>query len=108
MRPFAPPAWALPTFLALVWGLWVVAGVAGAAARDAREPLPGGRRRGFSFAPVVPVFPLVAWGLAWLGDWAAWPVGTVGVGAAHAILAIGMMISLGRDLRYLRSAGKKS
>ena len=96
-------AWTLPTFVFLVWGGWAVTAAAQVAAADARRGVPVSQRRGVSIAPVIPVFPLVAWGLAWLGDWVAKPLGTVLVGALHAILAVTLVVSLVRSWWYLRS-----
>jgi len=97
------PSWLLGLFFFFVWSLWAVAAVAQRAAEDARRGIPEGQRGGVSFLPVIPVFPAVLWGIAWLIDWAASPWGTVVVGVAHSVFAVCLAVSLVRDYLYLRS-----
>jgi hypothetical protein len=97
------PSWVLGLFIFAVWFLWALTGAVGVAARDARRGIPEGQWGGFSAAPVIPIFPAVFWGMAWLIDRAFRPWGTAVIGAAHAVYAVCLVVSLFRDLRYLRS-----
>ena len=97
------PPWLLPLFLILVWGLWVMGCASQRAVEDARRGVPEEQRGGVSIFPGIPVFPLAFWGIAWIIDRAASPWGTVVTGAAHAVFAIWLLISIARDWRHLRS-----
>lgn len=69
------------------WASWVVAGAVATAADVAEGRRPQGA--GFSFLPVVPVFPLLFWGAATLVDRVVSPWGTYSVIALH----LGMLLA---------------
>lgn len=97
------PSWLLALFILVVWCLWAVAAAAQCAAEQARHGVPEGQRSGVSILPVIPVFPMVLWGIAWLIDRAASPWGTWAVGVAHGVFAAYLTVSVVRDWRCLRS-----
>ena len=70
------PSWLLAWFILLVWCLWAVATAAQHAADAARRGIPKGQRGGVSLLPVIPVYPVLAWGIAFLIDRVANPWGT--------------------------------
>lgn len=96
-------SWLLALFILVVWCLWVVAAAAQRAAEDARRGIPEGQRGGVSILPVIPVFPVVLWVIAWLIDRAFSPWGTWAIGVAHGVFAAYMAVSLVRDWRCLRT-----
>ncbi len=93
----------LPVFLFLVWFLWVIACAGETAVSNARRGMPKGRRGGASILPGIPVFPLAFWGVAWIIDSVVSPWGSIIVGGAHVVFVIFLIVSIVRDLRYLRS-----
>jgi hypothetical protein len=97
------PSWLLALFILVVWCLWAVAVAAQRAVEDARRGIPEGRRGGVSIFPVIPVFPVVLWGIGWLIDRAVSPWGTWAVGVAHGVFAACLAVSLSRDWPCLRS-----
>lgn len=100
------PSWLLLVFVLVVWCLWVMACAAQRDVEDARRGLAEGQRRGVSFLPVMPVFPLLLWGAACLLDGIADPWGTLIVGSLHAMFAVILVASIVRDWRRLRSLTK--
>ena len=94
--------WLLPVLIFAVWSLWHVACVLGAALKDARQPLPEGRRRAVSILPGIPVFPLAFWGLAWAIDQVVNPWGAILVGAFHVVFGGSLVLAVVRDLREIR------
>jgi len=97
------PWWLLLLIVFFVWCLWAAAGAAQVAVENARHPLPDGQRRGMSFVPVIPVFPLVFWGAAKLIDLVVDPWGTRIVASLHAAFAIILVTSIVPDSMHLRS-----
>jgi hypothetical protein len=97
------PWWMLPLSICLAWLLWIFACVAQVGLEDARNPLPDGRRRSFSPAPVVPLFPLAFWGLAKLIDLFAAPWGSTVIVVLHATYAAVLGVALLRDVARLRA-----
>jgi hypothetical protein len=91
------PSWLLLVALLVVWLLWGIAAVFGRAVDDKRRGIPEGQRGGVSFAPVIPVCPLVFWGIALVVNLVVDPWGTLIVGAFHAVLAVLFVISIGRN-----------
>lgn len=99
--------WLLP-FIVVVWLMWAVAATLQVRVRDVVEPLTDGNRRGMSVVPVIPLFPLLLWGIANLVDLGVAPWGTVLIGSLHVLFALALVISIARDwfrLRRLRSIG---
>ncbi|MES2641955.1 MAG: hypothetical protein V4850_20865 [Myxococcota bacterium] len=94
------------SFLALValvsgaWLLWVVACVRGLSADIAEGKRPHDAR--FSLMPVIPVFPLMAIGLAMGIDGLSAPWGTRLIGGSHALLVILYIGSIIRDVCRLQ------
>jgi hypothetical protein len=97
------PWWLLLLIVFFVWCLWAAAAAAQVAVENARQALPGGHRRGISFVPVIPVFPLVFWGAAKLIDLVVDPWGTRIVASLHAVFAVILVASIVRDSMRLRS-----
>ncbi|NUO75269.1 MAG: hypothetical protein HOQ32_04570 [Lysobacter sp.] len=95
-------SWSLPVLLFAVWCLWAFTAIAERRARDLRLGVPEERRGGVSVLPVIPLFPLFFWGMAWLIDRWFSPWGSLTIGAIHVVLAAMMAYSLARDWRYLR------
>ena len=56
-----------------------------------------------SVIPVIPLCPLVFWGIATLIDLGIDPWGTILVGALHVVFAIVLVISIWRDRLLIRS-----
>jgi len=96
------PWWLLLALIFFVWCLWAVAATAQVAVENARRPLPDGQRSGMSPAPVIPIFPLVLWGVAILIDLVVDPWGTIIFGSLHAVFAAILVVSIVRDWRRLR------
>ena len=94
------PSWLLPILLFAVWVLWVFAAVAEVRARELRCGTPKEQRGGVSILPVIPLFPLFFWGVAWLADRLFAPWGSVAVAVLHLVLAAAMAFTFVRDLRY--------
>ncbi len=100
--------WLFPVFILSVWMLWAMAGITRIAAEDAERGIPEPERRGVSLLPGIPLFPLAAWGLAWAIDRVAPPWGYLGVGSAHTLLAVAMLVSITRDQRRIRAAERST
>ena len=97
------PWWLLLLFIFLVWFLWAIAATLSVAVFDARNPLPDGKRRGMSPFPVIPLLPLGFFAAAKLLDQVGPPLGTLVIAALHALYALLLVVSIGRDLRKLRA-----
>jgi len=89
-------------FIFLTWCLWGAAALMEVAVRNRRDPLPGGGQRGVSFVPVIPLYPLVAWGAALLADHFADPWGTRIVGVLHVLFAVLLVGSIAKDFWRLK------
>ena len=96
------PAWLLPLLLFGVWFLWTFAAIAEKRAGEVRAGTPPERRGGVSILPVIPLFPLFFWGVAWFADRFFPPWGSIVVGGLHVVLALFMLATLFRDLRFCR------
>lgn len=66
------------------------------------EKVAKGDRGSTSIFPVLPVFPLAAWGIAYLIDFAKPQAGVVIVGGGHIIILASMLISITRSLLVIR------
>ena len=97
------PWWLLLLFIFFVWCLWAVAAAAQLAVEDARRPLPNGARRNLSVVPVLPVYPLILWGVAVLLNTVWDQCGTILVGCLHALFAMVLVVSIARDWWRLRT-----
>lgn len=80
----------LPIFIFAIWLFWIPVSLLERAAR--------GDSDGFSFVPIIPVFPLCAWGLAALLDWFHGRLGFMVVGGLHTLLLLCFLVSIGRSL----------
>jgi hypothetical protein len=100
------PSWLLLVFLFATWFVWVIACAAEKAVDGARRGLPEGQRGGVSILPGIPVFPLVFWGIALLIDLVVEPWGTWGIGLAHGVFLVLLMVSIMRNWFRLRSFDK--
>ena len=94
--------WLLLAFLLAVWALWFVSCVAEAGLSDIRRGVPAEQRHGVSLFPVIPLFPLVAWGVALLVDRFVSPWGTYSIVGFHLALGIVWSVSLFRNSRALK------
>jgi hypothetical protein len=56
--------------------------------------------------PVIPVFPLTAWGLAYMFQELSLPMGATVIGVVHAILLMGFLVSIAKSAFRIRRAGK--
>jgi hypothetical protein len=97
------PWWLLLLVVSLTWCLWVVAAVEGRAAADAAKRTPSDKRGGVSILPVIPLFPLVLFGVAKVVDIIADPWGTRVIVILHLLLALALLTSVARDVGRLRS-----
>ncbi|HAK52773.1 MAG TPA: hypothetical protein DCM54_12850 [Gammaproteobacteria bacterium] len=97
----AIPAWALLMLLFVAWILWMYACTTEVALSEARKGIPEGERKGVSIFPVLPIFPLVFWGIALFIDQFARPWGTNLVAGFHLALSLGWLVSTIRDGREL-------
>jgi hypothetical protein len=96
------PWWILLVLVILTWCLWAVAAAAERAASEAAEGVPESKRGGVSIAPVIPLFPLAAFGVAVAADAFFAPWGTRVVGGLHGLLATLFVLSIVRDWVRLR------
>ncbi|MGN6507550.1 MAG: hypothetical protein ACTHM6_18490 [Tepidisphaeraceae bacterium] len=84
--------WTLLVLVTVTWFLWAAAALQ-AHQIGKRE----GRIRpesGMSVAPVIPIFPLVAFGLAKGADQFASPWGTWVIGGFHLVLVLGFVVAI--------------
>ena len=84
------------------WFLWAFAAVLQNHVRNVHQPLPDGQRRGTSIVPVIPLFPLVSWGIAKTIDAGFAPWGTIAIGSMHGAFALVLVGSVCRDALRLR------
>ncbi len=96
-------SWPLFVVVFAVWCMWAIAASMQREADDTKKGIPKDRRGHVSILPVIPLNPLVMWGIAWLIDRATSPLGSLIVGAGHGVFAVFLMLSIARDWRYLRS-----
>jgi hypothetical protein len=61
-----------------------------------------------SAIPVIPLFPLLLWGVAKIIDYLITPWGTIVVGAAHAVFGVVLSGSIVRDLVVLSSEKRRA
>lgn len=99
------PPWVLLLFIFVAWCLWAVSAAVELAAEDALKDVPAEQRRGVSVFPILPGFPLLLWGFAWLIDRAASPWGSVIVGMGHLVFALYLTVSIARKARRLGPPG---
>ena len=68
---------------------------------EARKGIPEGERRRVSILPVIPLFPLIFWGIALFIDQFFMPWGTNAMASIHIILSLVWLVSGIRDIREL-------
>jgi hypothetical protein len=95
--------WPLPVVIFLVWAIWVVTCAMQVAVEDVRRGTPKDRRRGTSFVPSFPLFPLGFWGAALLINRVAPGSGTAAVGGFHVVYGLSMLGYCIWAVRYLRA-----
>jgi hypothetical protein len=85
-------SWSLLLLVTLTWLLWAVGALLGhhLAKRDGRVAPDSG----LSLAPIIPIFPLVFFGVGKLVDWIIAPWGTWLIGGLHAILAVTFIVAI--------------
>jgi len=94
--------WELLAFLFFVWIVWVIAAMLKVEIENVRKPVAGGRKRGMSPTPAIPLFPLAFWGFATLVDqrWSPW--GWITIVALHALFGVVLLSSIFRSAWQLR------
>ena len=80
--------------ICLTWFVWAPAALLEKAAR--------GDPGGFSFVPVIPLFPAVGCLAAWIIDKYKYPLGTYTVGGAHLLLLAAILVSCGVSVYRIR------
>jgi len=90
--------WLVFVIATITWLIWVPVAAAGNAA--------SGSRSGVSVFPILPVFPLVAWGGAALFHFIAHPIGATVIGMAHTALLVALLVSLARSRCATRGRGQ--
>jgi hypothetical protein len=83
----------------VAWVVWVPA--------TGLQKLARGEAGSLSLFPVIPVFPLAAWGLAYLFHRLSFPAGATVLGAVHAALLAGLIVSIAKSAIKLRRARKQ-
>jgi hypothetical protein len=93
--------WSLSILVTATWLLWALGGFLGLHA----DKLVRKRREDarFSITPVIPLFPLFAIVVAYVGDKFVAPWGTWVVGAIHALLALMFLVCIGREIHRIRA-----
>ena len=94
--------WTLLAIVVVAWLLWVVVCLIALAADKLQKKRPP--NAGFSVAPVIPLFPLMFIGLAWVIDKYASPWGTRFIGGLHLLLIAVYLVGIIYELRRMRSA----
>lgn len=92
-------------FLILVtvtWVLWAVGGTLGLYADKLEQKVP--QNAGFSIAPIIPVFPLLAVVFAFAVDKFVTPWGVRIVGTFHVVLVLTFLVGIGREIHRIRSS----
>jgi len=84
----------LPIFIFVVWLFWIPVCVWERAAK--------GDFGGTTILPGIPVFPLLAWGLAAFLNWFHDRLGLVIVGGLHVLLLLFFIVSAVRSLYVIR------
>jgi hypothetical protein len=97
------PLWLLPLYLFAIWFVWIIACAAEKAVEDARRGVLEEQRGGVSILPGMPLFPLIFWGIALLGDLVVDSWGTWCIGLAHGLFLVLMLVSIARNWHRLRS-----
>lgn len=83
----------------LTWVVWVFA--------TGFEQLARGKAGTVSIFPVIPMFPLAAWGLAYAFESLSLPVGATVIGVIHGALLVALLVSIGKSVLVLRRARKE-
>jgi hypothetical protein len=94
--------WTLAIIITIAWLLWIVASLLSLEA-DKRQMkrLPDA---GVSILPVIPVFPMLLFGIAWVIDRYALPWGTRIIGGVHLLLIAIYTIGIIQEVLRIRSA----
>ena len=95
------PAWGLLSLLCVAWIVWAFACMTEVALSESRKGIPEGERRSVSILPVIPLFPLVFWGIALFIDQFFEPWGTNVMASIHIVLSLVWLTSGIRDSREL-------
>ena len=82
----------------LAWVVWVPA--------TGLQKLARGHAGSVSVFPVIPMFPLAAWGLAYMFHLFSFPAGATALGVIHAALLVGFLVSIAKSAFELRRARK--
>jgi hypothetical protein len=93
----------LLVFLFVAWGFWAWAAMSEKTVSDTRVGLPRDQHGHVSIVPVIPLFPLVLWGVAVFWDKGQPPWGTRIIGSLHAALIVACIISIALNRRRLRA-----
>ena len=68
------------------------------------QKLTRGHAGSISLFPVIPMFPLAAWGLAYMFHRLSFPAGATVLGVIHAVLLVGLLVSIAKSVFELRRA----
>lgn len=98
--------WLLLLIVFLAWCLWALAAMGHIAVENARKNTPEEKRRGFSIAPVIPLFPLAFFGLAKLADVFVAPWGTLVTAGLHLLFGLLCLMGVARYALQLRSINR--
>lgn len=82
----------------MVWLVWIPAAVLEKRAR--------GDYGHVSVLPIIPIYPLVAWGLAWLLNRSGKDSGTYLIGGLHVLFLVVLLISCTRSIIQIRRMRK--
>jgi hypothetical protein len=93
--------WLLSILVTLTWVLWAVGGAIALHAdkRQGKSP----QDAGFSFVPIIPLFPILAVVAAVYADKIIAPWGTRVVGGLHVVLAVTFLVAIAGALHRMRS-----
>jgi hypothetical protein len=76
----------------LAWVVWVFA--------TGLQKLARGEAGSVSVFPVIPMFPLAAWGLAYASHALSIPVGATVLGVIHGALLVALLVSIGKPWNF--------
>lgn len=94
----------LSILVTIAWLLWAVGGAAALHADKLENKRP--KDAGFSFVPIIPLFPAIAISVAFVLDKVVAPWGTRAIGAIHVILVLAFLVGIARELLRIRSANR--
>jgi hypothetical protein len=97
---------ALSILVFLAWVLWAVGGVLALHADKLEHKRP--KEAGFSFVPIIPLFPVVAILVAVISDLVVGPWGTRAIAAIHVLLVLAFLVGIARELFRVWSVNRRA